>query len=498
MQFNTLPAGVAVPLFYAEMDNSQANAAAQSQRTLLIGQMLTAGSAAANTAMIVSNVSQAKSLFGQGSMLARMYDYYRRSDPYGEIWCIALADNAAGVVATGSIAVTGTATAAGTLNVYIAGQRVQVAVSAADTAAIVATNLAAAINAAVDLPVTAAAATGTVTLTARWKGSTGNDIKLQLNYRGLQGGETTPAGVTVAMTAMAAGATDPSLANAILAMGDDEYDWIVHPYTDSANLGLLQTELGDISGRWSAVRQIYGHAYSALRGTLSSLVTFGQSRNDQHQTVAGFEASVPNPVWEFAAAYAAANAVCLRADPARPTQTASMVDVLPAPGGQRFVWTDRSSLLGYGIATSTARSGVMLVERAVTTYQKNSFGQADASYLDSETLFTSMAVLRRLRARITQKFPRHKLADDGTRFATGQAIITPGIARGELVDEYMSMMLDGLVENYAAFAKALIVQRNSTNPNRLDVLLPPDYINQLRVFAVLNQFRLQYPANAAN
>ncbi|WP_342230296.1 hypothetical protein, partial [Yersinia enterocolitica] len=29
-------------------------------------------------------------------------------------------------------------------------------------------------------------------------------------------------------------------------------------------------------------------------------------------------------------------------------------------------------------------------------------------------------------------------------------------------------------------------------PNRLDVLFPPDYVNQLRVFAVLNQFRLQY------
>lgn len=35
------------------------------------------------------------------------------------------------------------------------------------------------------------------------------------------------------------------------------------------------------------------------------------------------------------------------------------------------------------------------------------------------------------------------------------------------------------------------------NPNRLDVLFPPDYVNQLRVFAVLNQFRLQYNEEVA-
>ena len=54
----------------------------------------------------------------------------------------------------------------------------------------------------------------------------------------------------------------------------------------------------------------------------------------------------------------------------------------------------------------------------------------------------------------------------------------------------------GLVENAALFAKYLIVERDASNPNRVNVLLPPDLVNQLRVFAVVNQFRLQYAANA--
>ena len=53
-------------------------------------------------------------------------------------------------------------------------------------------------------------------------------------------------------------------------------------------------------------------------------------------------------------------------------------------------------------------------------------------------------------------------------------------------------MFNGLVENLAAFKANLIVERDDNDPNRVNVLYPPDLVNQLRVFAVLNQFRLQY------
>lgn len=53
------------------------------------------------------------------------------------------------------------------------------------------------------------------------------------------------------------------------------------------------------------------------------------------------------------------------------------------------------------------------------------------------------------------------------------------------------------MENFDLFQQYLIVERNVSDPNRLDVLFPPDYVNQLRVFAVLNQFRLQYNEEAA-
>ena len=490
--FNGIPSNVRVPLFYAEMDNSQAIAFDQNLPALLIGQKLAAGAALAGEVQQISSTDQAKTLFGVGSMLARMVEKYRKADPFGDLYAIAVADNGAGVAATGTISLTGPATASGTLALTIAGQPVKVGVASGDTATAVATALAAAINALSDLPVTATSAAGVVTLNARWKGDTGNDITVFLNFRGQAGGEATPVGLVVTIVAMATGATNPDISAAITAMGDDPYEFILHPYTDTGTLDLLKTEMGDSSGRWSWLRQVYGHAYSCKRGTQTALTTFGLQRNDQHATVAGFEADVPHPCWEEIASFGGRTAVFIRNDPARPTQTGELTGLLSARPGKRFTTVERQNLLNSGIATIATANGVQLIERAITTYQKNTFGQVDPSYLDSETLHTSAYVLRRMRYVITQKYARHKLANDGTRFGAGQAIVTPAIIRGELIALYKQLELEGIVENAAAFAAHLIVERDTNNPNRVNVLFPPDYVNQFRILAVLNQFRLNY------
>jgi hypothetical protein len=64
--------------------------------------------------------------------------------------------------------------------------------------------------------------------------------------------------------------------------------------------------------------------------------------------------------------------------------------------------------------------------------------------------------------------------------------------KGELIAEYTMDMWNGLVENLSAFKNNLLVERDPNDPNRVNVLYGPDLINQLRVFAVLCQFRLQY------
>ncbi|WP_413722694.1 phage tail sheath subtilisin-like domain-containing protein [Sodalis sp. RH24] len=492
VSFNAIPDSIRVPLFYAEMDNSAANTAQTEGPALIIAHPLSNATMALNTLTLMPGETKAKTMAGRGSQLARMVSAYRAVDPFGELWVIATPEPTAGVAANGKLTITSAATESGTLSVYIGSTRVQVVVVALDAAATVATALAAAINAVSDLPVTAAAAAGVVTVTAKNKGLTGNQIPITLNYYGAEGGEVTPAGLNVTITAMASGTGAPDLSAAISGLGDEMADYIAFPFSDSASLATIGAEMNDDTGRWSYARQIYGHVYTAKIGDLSTLVAFGSTLNDQHLTVAGYEPGILTAADELAAARTARAAVFLRNDPARPTQTGKINGTLPAPAGKRFILPEKQSLLTHGIATAYAESGSLFIERDITTYQKNSLGDADNSYLDSETLHTSAYVLRQLRSVITSKYARHKLANDGTRFGDGQAIVTPAVIKGELCATYRQMERDGIVENFDLFKQYLIVERNTANPNRVDVLFPPDYINQLRVLAVKNQFRLQY------
>ena len=50
---------------------------------------------------------------------------------------------------------------------------------------------------------------------------------------------------------------------------------------------------------------------------------------------------------------------------------------------------------------------------------------------------------RPLKAETTQKFPRAKLADGGTRFGPGQPVVTPSIYEVEIVAQYQQMEFAG-------------------------------------------------------
>lgn len=489
--FKNIPANIRVPLFYAEVDNSRANSAQSNQRALIIGQITAAGTAAPNVPIISQGAADAAIAGGQDSMLALMTAAYRVNDTFGEVWYLPLSDDAAALSAAGTVTFLTPPTVNGTVYLYVAGVRYALPALTSQTVAQLATALAALINADAACPVNAVAAVGVVTLTAVNKGPCGNDIDLQFNYLGTRGGEALPTGLTATLGPMAGGATAPSLAVALANLGSQEFDFIVSPYTDTASLDALKSLLNDSTGRWAWNQQLYGHFFAAYKGTFGAQVTFGTARNDQHGTVMGVNGS-PTPTWIWAASMAGAAAVSLRADPALPLQTVAIQGVKAPPLQMRFQLTEQNSLLYSGISTySVADDGTVAIQNLITTYQKNSFGNVDNSYLQLETMFTLAYVLRALKTMVTSKYARVKLAADGTRFASGSAIVTPNIIRADLIAKYRELEADGFVQNGDAFKEGLIVQQNSQNPNRVDVLFPGVLINQLRVFALLNQFRLQ-------
>lgn len=490
--FKQIPSNLRVPLFYAELDNSQANTGQQNQRSLIVAQITAAGSATPNVPILLQSVADAEARGGPGSMLHLMAAAYRKNDSFGELWALPLADDPAAVAAVGSINITAPPTANGTLSFYIAGVRIQQAVLTTQTAQQIATALIASINATPNLPVTAAI-DGTVNtkvnLTAINKGPVGNDIDLRVNYLGQRGGEVTPTGLTYAIVAMTGGATPPSLTTGFANLGTQAFDFIAFPYTDATSLGAVATLLSDTSGRWSWSSQIYGHAFAAYRGTVGSLQTFGAGLNNQHTTVGGFYDS-PSPSWQWAAEMTAAAAVSLRADPGLPLNGLVLAGVLAPPLQSRFQITDQNTLLWSGISTfNVADDGTVSLQKVITTYQKNTSGVADDSYLNVQTMFLLMYVLRALSAVVTTKYSRVKLAADGTRVKPGGGVVTPNIIRGDIIAQYRTLEENGYVQQGDAFKQNVVVQQNATNPNRADVLYPAILIDQLDIFALLMQFR---------
>ncbi len=490
--FSKIPSNLRTPLFFAEVDPSRANTAQVQQKTLIIGQITSGGSAVANVPIRSQGVTDAKAKGGAGSMLALQTAAYRQNDPTGEVWYLPLADDGAATAAAGATAFTGPTTAAGVLSLYIGGSLVALSIASGQTAAQVATSVAAAINALTDLPVTAAVdgvVTSKVNITAKNKGLAGNDIDIRINYLGGAAGEATPAGLTVTITAMTGGATNPSLTTGLAALNDAPFDFIVSPFTDATSLAALTAFLNDTTGRWSWSTQVYGHVFTAYRGTYGALGTWGANLNDQHHSSMGIY-DTPTPAWVWSAALAGAAAVSLRNDPGRPLQYVQIAGVLAPPLASRFGLTIRNGLLYDGISTFTVdTSGAVSIDNLITTYQHTALGQPDDSYLQVETMFLLTYCLRRLAALVNGKYSRMKLAKNGTRFAPGLAIVTPNVIRADLIAEYEAMEFEGYVENTAAFAAGLVVEIDTNNPNRINVLWPGDLINGLRIFALLAQFR---------
>ena len=487
ISFNDIPNNIRIPFVAVEFDSTNAVRGAQFQpyKTLLLGQKLPAGSAEEGKPVRVNGLNDAVAFFGAGSMLAEMVDYYRRSDNITELWAVPVPDAAAGVKAGASVSFNGTIEQPGALYVYISGRRFTVPVRVGNTATELIEAFAAAVNAIPDLPCTAFADAAEVTLSARHPGEAGNGIDIRLNYNA---GEAVPNGLGVAITPFTGGVANPDVTDAVAAVAGDWFNAFVSPYADLNNLHVINE---DLVRRWGPLVMQEGWLFAAIRGTHGELGAFAAGRNSKHECVMHCH-GIPNSPWQVAASVAANAMFYGNIDPARPFQTLPLTGILAPALEDRFTdFPENNQLLYDGISTFTSGSdGVVRIGRLVTTYKRNEREADDTSYLDLNTGLTLGYIRWDWRNHMLRKFPRHKLGNDGTRYSPGQAIVTPMIAKAECIVKARDWEERGLVENVDRFKEELVVERNASDPNRLDFLLTPDLMNQFIVGAAKVQFYL--------
>jgi phage tail sheath gpL-like len=484
--FDNIPSNIRVPWTYIEFNNENAIQGSQKQpyKVLIFGQKLSDAEAEAEKLVLVTNQDKAKTLFGEGSVLHKMAETYFKNNKFTPTYFMPLDEPESGGKAAGAIAVAIDSLEDGTANLYIGGERVSIGISSEDTADDIAAAIASAINAKTSLPVTAEATTNIVAVNCKWKGQLGNEIDIRLNY---YEGENMPKGLSLTITEMSGGSGNPNLSSALAKLGDNQFNIIAMPYTNGAALSLLQSKLEELNG---PLIQKDGYAFMAKDGTVASLSTYGLDKNTQFFSTLGIKGS-PTPSYQIAAALAGVASYYGNIDPARPFQTLKLAGVLAPNEEDRFTLLEKNILLYDGISTSFVdSSGNVCIERLITMYRENAMGADDPSYLDITTLLTLSYLRYSFRNRILTKYPRHKLANDGTRYGQGQAIVTPSVIKAEAIAIFGDWEKDGLVENLENFKEALIVERDESDVNRLNISLPPDLINQLMVTAAKIKFLL--------
>ncbi len=483
--FSQIPADLEVPGAFAEFNASNAanGASPLAYRYLIIGQMLPTGSAQPLVPqLITTGKAQADGLFGQGSMLSNMVAGAVAANTMVETWAIGTLDNTAGVAAQGAITFTGTATQAATLTAYIAYSGLimpaQVSVSVGETAAQVASALAAAITETLDLPVTAAVdgtTPGKVDITARHKGVDAGVIDIRLQY---EQGDVIPAGLTAVVTAMSGGAGNPSMTPVIAALGDKQYHVMAMPYTDGASYSAWYTEM---MRRWNALIGAEGALVTAMRGTPGSINTALAAMNSQFQDMWASQNTPTAPFVEAAiiGAVYCANLVNRPNAPQRGTLLPNMKG--PALADQFTLAERQLQYLEGGSCWTVGDDGSVALERAVTTYKTNAAGTADSSYHGRWVMATLMYLRPSWVNWMAVRFPNFTLADNGTPVVSGET--TPAGLAHETLAWYQAMMGLGLVQDFAGFKAALLSIRNAQNHARNDQLLSPRLVGPLEIIA---------------
>lgn len=480
ISYDHIPQALRYPGVYIEIDGSQAGLGEDIPAVLLVGQKLATGSAAAGEIVRVSSVTDAELKAGAGSMLAQMADRYRAIDAVLDLYLLPYADNPAGVAATGTITVTAAATINGTLSLYVAGKLISIGITTGMTTAQIATAIAAAFT-DTDIPVTAAAVASVVTLTARHKGTCGNQIDLRLNLYG----EPNVTGLGLTLAAMTGGTGDPAPGDLTAILGTNRwYRYVALGINDAATLAAWHTES---QRRYQPPVQAGFRAFTAFRGDYAAAAAFGETKNYEHICDLALAVN-PTSTWEAAAIVCAAAAPKLYNSPVESLEGIPLIGML---GVTYFDWTNANSLLFKGMSIlQVSKDGSCSIKRLITLHQFRPDGSADDAYLDVNTPEVLERIRYTQRIGAIQQFVGTAAAKTNEDYRPGLRITTEDSVRAYLLSLYQNTLMRefGWVQNYAHYKTTLVVEQDPLNPSRFNYLDQPVLLSPFYILAGRAQF----------
>ncbi|MGN6777572.1 phage tail protein [Rhizobium sp.] len=493
MVFNEIPSDWLEPSILIEIkaNYSQTGILPYPDKALIIGHKLATGTLAPGSFVEITRPEEAIAYFGLGSIGAEQVASFRKGNKTTPLFVTAVADAAGATKAIGTQTFTGTVPVPTVLRFKIGGRAIRFTALPEDTPATMATKLAAAVNADTACVVTAAAANGVVTYTARNGGEVGNDINLRVDTKA----QPLPSGLTIATTAMAGGTGNPVLQTVLDAIENTWFTKITHPWSDATNMAAFAEFL---RVRYLATSKLDAHGFVAKNGTFGQLGTFGALTNNAFLTAMGLNNS-PTSSWNVAASACAIAAFHLNNDPARQLRSLVLPGVEAPDEADQFTDPEKNLLLQTGISTFDHLSdGSTTISRMITTYKKTSLGVDDRAWLDIMVPATMSRIRYDWASYVSLLYPRAKLVEDDAAAALvsnydddgkeNTSIVTPSKMKGSWAARSKLYGNRAWIQNVTATVKQSTFAISDSDKNRLEGRPIVNIVGNLMVFAQSLEF----------
>jgi phage tail sheath gpL-like len=457
------------------------------QRVALLGQGTTALNATYSLDPVqILSAAEAAATFGFGSpihLAARQLFPVNGSGIGGiPVTVYPMNDNGTGVVAAGSIDAVGTSTAAGGGTVKIAGIESENIVIPSGTAADAALALVkAAIAAVLEMPVIdGTVLTGSLPLTAKWKGESGNDISLDVT--GLEA-----AGLTFSTTAMASGANNPDVDTPLAKFGNTWETIILNclNYEDDATLD--KYELFN-AGRWETLVK---RGSFVITGAVDAFATVGAvtdgatRKDDKYGCIIAAPGSPELPCVIAARAIAVDIAPTANDNPPQ-NYKKELTGLEPGADGTQFLYTSLDATVKLGCSTTLILNGNIVLNDTITTYHP------DGDPLPAFRYVVDLVKLQNIVFNVRAIFE----ADDwkgapllpDTTPTTNPTAKKPKDAKAALFVLADNLGLNAIISD-PEFTKAnMTAAINGTNPKRLDIVYPVKLSGNTEIIDALVNF----------
>lgn len=471
--------------------------------TLLISRQVLAGGydpaktgIQANTPYTIVNAPQAADFFGFGSQLHRMAIYFFKSAG-SSVPCIAFPLDAAsgGAAAEKTITFATNATSAGSyilrLGSYLVEDLITIGVAVGDTPDEVAAAVAAAVTGKPNLPFTAAAALGVVTLTAKTADLTSESLSVTANQK-TDEGDLQPGGMTIVIANTTTGSGSSDLADLWAYIGSEQSPWntnIVQPYIATTALDGGRNVIGNPTqqtGLYDSKDYRPGNIFTCDtdggESALIAAIALGESRKNTDPANCRLAApDYPELGYEisaYASGFLALNAMVRSSSgytrlqmielygPLDPSQDWTTI----APSGSK-AYDNRNSAVRAGITPIIYKDGVAKPGDVVTFWHPDDNQNAPFKYVVNQRKIWNCQNLTDIYLNGEDQLDRPIVASvaavDQSEVAIDADTLQAGLA--EVAGVFESF---GWIYEAAFTIRNTTVTENASNPDRFDIVLP--------------------------